>query len=236
MLVMAIPFMSRSQELASHRGAVAEITVSRAGYVYRKMPCRFIFDTEGRVTSGIVTDRQDTCGMMSYRYDGDGRVVEKRYVTRHPASKVTTRYGYHYDEDGLQTRVMEENGDYRRSAFVAGRDGSGRDTAIIRETTIFRSGRTDCDTVLSSYDSAGRIVSKHTLKAGYGMRERFAYNNSGDVAEYVKMNFRTGDGSLADSVGIRYEYEYDTLGNWIRRRDTYNDGIRIRYTRSIVYR
>ena len=183
-------------------------------------------------------------GRVTYAYDGEGRPTEE--VTYDENGEETYRIAQEYDRDGnLIAREIYRNGE------LAGRDeydydGEGRrvagrdfdDDGTLDSETTYTVPDLEYETV--EYDD-GEIESRSVVVRGEhgvvsaetylpdGTLESatyFAYDEAGrivrreDAFSYDVM----GETRTGSSVAV-YEYEFDEVGNWIRRTAIEDDGM-----------
>jgi hypothetical protein len=203
------------------------------------------YDLEFSPTGQVLEKTSYTYGgavyqSMRYEYDDAGRVVRRRtfdstgaemalselvysqakcsWVNRDAAGTITSRGLDEYKGENLVLASSYDPQDKRRTLktfdYSSNRLTSSDSRYFLPDGTLY-------ERWLSDYDSEGRIIRTHGLKAdgsplGDG-KYSYEYNDEGRKSKVWTFN-EFDDDEVASGVTI-YEYLNDERGNWIERRE-----------------
>ncbi len=205
------------------------------------------YDDKGRVTREVTSDDADKhTSVTNYSWDEKqkiGRALTERVDQSGKTERTTTEYRYDADEKVIDVRHYHEN-KKMFDRFVYGYDDKGRETV---DTMYYGSGIVT-HKEMTSYDSVGRIQSETRISylepnrpilsrtvRSYSTNapKRYTYESrdakgrlwgtgkTDDHGERVFSRAANSDGAERDAN--RWEFTYDSVGNWIVRWH-YNHG------------
>lgn len=187
-------------------------------------------------------------GITTYHYDRQGRKIKELKYDSDSTKKYV--HLYKYDEDGYLTQIeaRESNGEtdyivdytynYRGLAtkeelrsfeadtlamffltnYTYDYEGHIKHSIVINQK--YNTTWQYVDTMTYTYDNENRISSYSTHGAGSRM-------NAKCIFEYDKYDNITTRKCISDNNNIifteLYDYEYDSIGNWIKREKTFID-------------
>jgi len=170
------------------------------------------------------------CGNVMMIYDSDDRPTEMQ--VRNADGQIVTRIFRTYDAEG---RITEERIEKKMSSVD--RMTPEQRAQLTPDQAKGYALVTNPVGTAFTYDSQGRITKKRERNIFFEETTTISYNEQGDTArerKTIKKNsvLPMPDYMLQDS-DIRYDYQYDSYGNWTERTETRADGSS-EYTRRVL--
>jgi hypothetical protein len=137
--------------------------------------------------------------------------------------KEVRKANYSYDEQGRENQCTESypGADYQtRKTHKYDQNGNRTETLIYDETDNLNLK------YFYKYDDSGREIMQ-TIFTGEnvpGYRKSHNYDKKGNVIEEKSY---AGSGEIISSESVNYSYEYDDLGNWIKKSAYGPEGVEI---------
>lgn len=171
------------------------------------------YDDQGRITEINSTDNlRSFAGKKIYKYDSKGNISEEiNYIN---VGSIGSRNAYVYDENG---NISEELHYAHDDSFVSRKVYKYAPEGYIAEEAVYHSRGKLLRKKVVAHDANGKKTVVHYDGNGSTVdKQVFTYNANGNISEIL---FYKPDGSLDGKT--TYDYEYDSIGNWIKQRDSH---------------
>jgi len=195
-----------------------------------------IFDDDGRETSSsIQKTMKTTSSTYSFKADYKGSGHEATSTTENQPGITTTSYKYTLDDGGKITemdlyksdgslisknmRKYDANGNLIESdSYDNGGNNAGKSTFVYDDkgnltvsSNYNSSGVLVVRTIFTQYDNTGEYNEETFTSPIFKYHHLYKHDDKGNMTEMKVLN---KDGSTLD---FTYQYEYDKMGNWIRK-------------------
>ena len=174
------------------------------------------YDKRGNETSATVNDR-DGSRKYSLRwthlYDDKGREIRTEYLDSN--GQLTNTGITHYREDGYERGQYNPNGTVNH-VFEAFLDENGK---LVRDSRKYQNGKSYEH--LYKYDKQGRLIERINREIGGSTIDKstWTYDDHGNQTSFI---VEKADGTVVPM--FKFQYEYDSQGHIVVRRDYDPDG------------
>jgi hypothetical protein len=193
------------------RGNEVESSFPKFG-IYNRRTC-LKYDSNNRLLERNLCGLEDTVQTF-YVYNVSGKLIEEIYK---PSLGQTGRKHYSYKEDGDLVKISEyDKQGTPISQIVLSKDGNGQ---TIKRRSVF--GAPDSGFYIMKYDQKGNLIESTSYQqAGMPVVQSiYTYDSKGNTIREV-----TYSPSQPNGFGKGFMYQYDAMGNWIKRTTKEFDG------------
>ncbi len=168
------------------------------------------YDARGNETETLRYVSPDTLtGKSVYTYNSDGKRTETMTYNPDGSLRTKTLYLYNFQGELSEQATVDNVGIIDRARF----NPDAKKRTI--EETITSAHHEATRRVTHFYDSKGQeTATAITARDGSVRKTTLVYDAKGNVTEHTTY---TGDGSVLDRM--RYTYEFDAVGNWIKQTE-----------------
>lgn len=200
---------------------------------YKDMISTYKYDSVGNLEEVLMIyeDSSFYCKYV-YHYDKYGKLTKLNWFKDEYLEKSMNQdiYNYYYNEDDLV--ILEEKVSPRRDRInltINMYDDLGQK---IRDETYYFNMDCHLGEWEYKYDELGNLVEENQMTGWYiESKTTFKYDNLQNPIEKIKYD---SDGKI--ETKSTYKYEYDEIGNWIKRIDFIDDTPSFILTREITYK
>ena len=201
--------------------------------IYKDMITTYRYDSIGNLKDYLMIYSDSSFYSKSvYKYDKYGKLIELKWYrdSRLENSSERDTYRYFYNEDGQI--IFEEKLDFQDRRINLTLNSYNEKGQIIKDETYYFN--LDCfpGEWEYEYDELGNLIEKNQMTGRYiDSKTTYKYDNLQNPIEKIEYD---SDGKI-DSKR-EHKYEFDKIGNWVKRIDIIDDIPQYILIREIEYK